>query len=303
MSAAAVQAERFDPELVRRLGRLDLIAQVVADGVALGVHHSRRRGFSNEFSDFKPYVPGDDLRLLDWRLYARTDRFYVKRFDAETNLEVMLVLDATRSMAWRWDDRVSKLEYAANFLAAMACIHLRQQDLVGLLTHDTGGRQMLPPRAQRVRLDEIFATLAALRPGAEPVLGGLLGDLADGPRHRGLIVVCSDLEEDADSVARGLGALAGRDDELVLFHLLDAAEEDLPFRNVTHLRDSETGELLAVDLATLRREHAETVRTFRAQWRGECERGGVLYLPLHTGMDYVEAMYRYIDARAVQRRG
>lgn len=292
---STLDARHRDPFVVHSLGRLDLVAKVIVEGLRQGEHRSRRRGFSTEFSDFNPYVPGDDLRFIDWRLYARTDRLFVKSFEAETNLEVMLLMDASRSMAWRWQDRITKLEYATNLLAALGMLHIRQHDLVGLLLHDAHDLHHLPPRSRRNQLDAIFATLDAVEPDAGDNFPATLASLADYRRHRGRLILCSDLEEDPDALAQALESLTGHQDEVILLHILDQAEVELPFTDATHLRDSETGELIKVDLDTLKREHAAEVAAFQEHWRTTCTRWGIRYLPLHTGHAYVDVIYQLMD--------
>jgi len=294
---AAIQTEQFDPEILQQLGRIDLIVSIIVDGVRQGLHRTRRRGFSTEFSDFKLYVPGDDLRLLDWRIYARTDRLFVKCFEAETSLELMLVLDATASMAWRWEQRISKLEYATNLLAALACIHMKQQDQVGLLVHDARELHHLPPRCRRTQLNAIFALLEEVEPGHANTFALLVDSLSTVKRHRGLVIACSDLEEDESTIEASLKTLAGAEDEVILFHLLDQAEIELPFAQITHLRDSETGATIPVRLEDLKREHEAGLAQFRDHWREQCEKCGVLYVPIHTGMDYVDAIHTMLEAR------
>jgi len=295
-----VDRQHLDPDLIHRLGRLDLIARAIIQGVQQGAHRSRRRGFSTEFSDFNPYVPGDDLRLLDWRLYARTERLFVRTFQAETNLEVMLLLDASASMAWRWAATLNKLEYAANLLAALAALHVRQRDQVGLLLHDARAIHHLPPRCRRTQLDAIFATLEAIVPAVGDTLPALLQTTAAVRRHRGRLVLCSDLEEEPDQLLPALAALAGQQDEIIVLHLLDAAEEALPFTGATHLRDSETGELLPIHLARLQQEHPAQVAAFRRFWEEACTGLGLHYLPLHTASSYVDVILAL--AEALQQR-
>ena len=282
----------LDPEVVSQLGRIDLIAKAISDSLDYGVHHSRRRGFSTEFSDFKPYVPGDDLRLLDWRVYARTERLFVKRFEAETSVEVRLLLDASASMAWRWQQKISKLEYGANLLAALACVHMRQQDTVGLLVHDADDVHHLPPRSRRQHLDAIFAVLAALAPGEAEAFPAMIDTLVHERRHTGRIIVCADLEEDEHHTEEAIGRLAGLDDETILFHILDHSEVELPFNDVTHLQDAETGELLPVNLPAVKKAHTEAVHRFRAFWQQRCLDLGITYVPIHTGMNYADVIMR-----------
>ncbi|OGV77789.1 MAG: hypothetical protein A3K19_27160 [Lentisphaerae bacterium RIFOXYB12_FULL_65_16] len=298
MDSPSIDTERFDPEALEALGRIDLIASVIVDGVRQGQHRSARQGFSTEFSDFKPYTPGDDLRRLDWRLYARTDRLFVKCFEAETSLELMLLLDATGSMAWRWQNHISKLRYATHLLAGLACLHMRQQDQVGMLVYDAQQLHHLAPRCRRTQLEAIFALLDQLQPGTAQSLPFLADRLLGVKRHRGVVVVCSDLEENPEAVQAALTRLGGTDDEIILFHLLDRFEIEPPFAGTaTHLRDSETGVLVPIDRRTFAAAHQADVQRFRAHWQDRCERLGILYLPVDTGTSYVEAIRAMIAAR------
>jgi uncharacterized protein (DUF58 family) len=283
-------SSRFDPEVLQELGRVDLIARIIVQGIKQGAHRTRMRGFSTEFSDFRVYSPGDDLRFLDWHVYARLDRLFIKCYEAETSQEVLILLDATRSMAWRWEDNITKLEYAANLLAAIACLHMAQHDQVGLLVHDANKLHSLPPRARRTQLEEIVAILSNVEPGGADSLHLLIDDLAQRSRHRGQIIICSDLLEEPEGVSAALKALVGRDDEVILFHILDHAELTLPFSKATHLQDSESDEIISVNMGNLKAGHDNNVEEFRGHWREECLKLGIQYLPLHTKMNYVEVV-------------
>ncbi len=295
-------SSRFDPHIVHQLGRIDLIAREVSFGVYQGLHRSPRRGFSTEFNDFRPYTPNDDLRFLDWRLYARTDRLFVKCFEAETTQEALMVLDASRSMAWRWEDRISKLEYSANLLAALAGILMRQRDPVGLVIHDAQTLHALPPRASRTQLEHMCAVLSSLEPGSAELFPFLVEQLTAMRRHRGLLMVCADLEEDEQRAARALVRLAATGDEIILFHVLDEAEVALPFsRDATYLEDVETGEIVPINRRALARRHRAGVRDFRERWRKRCAASNVLYMPVHTGMNYVEVIHALLRERELRR--
>lgn len=284
------QKHTFDPDIIRQLGRLDLIAKVIANGVLQGTRRNQKHGFSTEFSDFKPYVPGDDLRTLDWRIYARTDRLFVRVFKAETDLENLLLLDATASMAWQWNNEVTKLQYSTNLLATIACLCMKSQDRVGLLVHDANTIHHLPPRCRSRQLEEIFAILESLQPGKSESFPELLETAAVARRHRGGLVICSDLEENEDAILDALKMIASQEQQILLFHILDKAEEEFPFDKVTHLEDSETGQRIPVNPAAMKREHAGRVADFRQRWRKQCEEWGISYQPVHTGMDYVDVI-------------
>jgi len=288
---------RFDPEVLQEAGRIDLIARTIVQGIAQGIHRSRQKGFSTEFRDHRPYVEGDDLRFLDWHVYGRTNRLFVKCFQAETSLEVTLLLDATGSMAWRWKNHISKLEYAGNLLAALALLHIRSSDRVGLMVHDAGQMHILPPRAQRKQLEGIFSVLTSLSPGGGDSFYLLARELADARRHRGRVIICSDLEEDEESVADALSIMGATGNEIILFHILDSAEIVLPFADSTCLKDSETGELLPVNIRKLQAEHQQCVRDFRARWQLECETRKIVYVPMDTGMRYDHVILEMMERR------
>jgi uncharacterized protein (DUF58 family) len=280
----------LDPEVLQRLGRIDVIGKVIASALKQGLRRSLRHGFSTEFSDFKPYTPGDDLRFLDWRVYARTDRLLTRKYEAETSFESILLLDASKSMAWRWKDTICKLEYGINLFAALAFIHIEKQDQVGVLINDANQIHFVPPRSSRTQLNRIYEILADIEPGSAGTFSGLVRALVPLKRHRGQIIVCSDLEEDEREIEGALEQLAARDDEVVVLHLLDKAEIELPFDQSTHFEDSETGELMPIALADLKRHHQETIREFRQKWEGRAERWGIRYFGIHTGMSYVDVL-------------
>jgi len=231
----------FDPEMVRALGRLDWIAQAVLEGFRQGQHRSAAKGFSSEFSEHRPYTPGNDLRFLDWRVYARTDKLYVKSFQAETSLECLLVLDASRSMAWRWEDRTTKLEYAVVMFAILTCMLTSQDDLVGLAVHDAANMHFVPRSGRRTQFERILSVLGQVRPSGAQTFPALIRSLTGVRRHKGQIIVCSDLEDERTGIEETLPLLAAGKDEVLLLHLLDRSEIDLPFAEDTTHQPRRTG--------------------------------------------------------------
>ncbi len=280
----------LDPDLLKRLGRLDVIAAVLANAVKQGLRRSRRHGFSPEFSDYKAYAPGDDPRFLDWRIYARTGRLLTRKYQAETSFESLLVLDASRSMAWRWKARISKLEYATQLFAAIAYLHIAAQDQVGLLVHDAHEIHFLPPRSTRSQLTRIFEVLSRARPGSADTFAALVQSLPALKKYHGQIVVCSDLEENEEEVDVALEALAAREDDVVVLHLLDHAEIELPFDACTHFEDSETGDSLPIDLDVLKKTQGRAVEEISRDWRLRCESRGIRFFAVHTRMAYVDVL-------------
>ena len=283
-------ADVFDPEMIRQLGRLDWIAQTLAQGTRQGLHRSRAKGFSTEFADFKPYTRGDDLRLLDWRVFARTERYYVRTYEAETNIECLLVLDASGSMGWRWESAVSKVEYSVCLAAAIAYMLMGQQDKVGLLAHDGHGVHLVPLSSRRTQVKDILSALERVRPGPTETPALLFEQVHEVKPHRGQIVVLSDLEDDRAGLARALLQLASRGDDVLLLHVLDRAEVELPYADgVTHLIDSETRQRVSVNMRELKTGHARRVEEFREHWRRVSDDGGIRYVPLDTSIGYLDA--------------
>jgi uncharacterized protein (DUF58 family) len=288
----------FDPSVVARLGRLDWIARSIVDGLRQGMHRSSIRGFSTEFSDFKPYTPGDDIRLLDWRLYARTEKPYVRRFEAETSMEVTFLVDSSQSMSWQWEETVNKSQYAAALVAGMAWLFLSQQDPVGLVKAEPDGIHVLSPSSRRQQLERILTLLEATPKLGRPVVEEVLGAGLELRTTRGQLILVSDLEEAAPEAGLRLAEMRGMGHEVMVIHLLDQAEISLPFADgTTHLRDAETGELLRIDLPDLRRKHAERISRFRREWRRVCRDAGANYVPLDTGVDYVSAILGIVESR------
>jgi len=298
--ARAVAKEKFDLNDAFEIDRLDLLAKFNVDGFLQGINRSRKRGFSTEFSDFKAYSPGDDTRLLDWRIYARTDKLFIKQFEAETQLKSTLMIDATSSMAWRWGKNVSKLKYGVNLLASIALMHIKLQNKVGLMIHDSQTLRHLPARSNRQHLNEIFSLLSQLVPGSsEDSFFSMASQFSALKHQKGQILICSDLEENEDSIAEALEAVASNGDEVILLHILDKAEIELPFQDATHLKDSETGQLLPVHLPLLRKKHQQTVDNFREHWQEQCLNWGIQYVAVDTGMSYTDILLQLFEARKI----
>lgn len=282
---------RWSPEALKALGRLDLIAKEVIDGIRQGLHRSIRRGFSAEFFDYRAYEQSDDAAKIDWRLYARTGKFFVKRFEAETSLECTILLDVSNSMRWRWENTLSKQEYAAILAASLGLLLAGQRDLVGLHTFGMKPNRHLPAKSTRRHIEEFFSVLAA--PGEPAESAGELLELArstDAVRsHKGMQVLISDLEIPEEDLRKSISLLRACGSELIVFQLLDRAEIDLPFSGATHLRDSETGALIRFDPA-FRQRGKEIVKAFRRKAEAVCTEYGALAIPIDTALSPVEAI-------------
>src|SRR5499427_3467460 len=218
-------AERYlNPNVIAQVGRLDLRAKFIVEGFLSGLHASPFQGFSVEFSEHRKYVPGDDLKDLDWTVYAKTDKYYLKKFQAETNVTGYLVMDLSASMAYTYRQELTKFDYAICLAAALGYLMIHQQDPVGLVTFDTRIQTSLPPRSRRTQLGTILSVLANLKPAGQTDVSQCLHQLAVMIRSKSLVLLFSDLLTDPDPVLESLHHLRHRGNEVILFHILDEAE-------------------------------------------------------------------------------
>ena len=291
-------AEKYlKPAVIRQVARLDLRAKFIIEGFISGLHASPFHGFSVEFSEHRRYVPGDDLKDLDWNVYAKTDRYYIKKFEAETNLTGYLAMDLSGSMGYTYRQELTKFEYAICLAAALSYLMIHQQDPVGLVAFDDRVRHSLAPHSKRTQLGNILALLARLKPSGLTNLGASLHQIAAMLRHRSLIILFSDLLADPEPVIQSLHHLRHRGNDVILFHVLDEAEAAFPFDGVIEFEDTESHEKLTVDAQSIRGDYLAAVGQLREQYRRECFNARIDYVPLHTGMPFDRALMSYLVSR------
>jgi uncharacterized protein (DUF58 family) len=285
----------LDPAVIARLGSMELKARTIVEGLLLGLHRSPFRGFSAEFAEYRHYLHGDDPQWIDWKVYSKTDKYYVKKFEAETNLDCNILVDTSASMAF--GSPLSKLEYAACLAAAIAWLVNRQRDAVGLTTFNDRIVQRIPPRARTGQLHTVLLALERLASGEASDVAKPLRQLADTLQKRGLVVLISDLLDDPASVVTGLRYLRARGMEVVVFHVLDHAELTFPFQHTTTFRDLESSEeILAVPHA-VRAHYLEQIEGLKEQYRKELRAAGVDYQLVPTSLPLDAALLRYLHAR------
>ena len=290
-----------DTAALMRIRSLELRAKVVVEGLQRGIHRSPFHGFSVEFTEYRPYVPGDDPRFLDWRLYARTDRDYVKKFEDETNLRCTLVVDQSRSMAFGslgWN----KAEYGATLAATLAHFLDSQGDAVGLVTFADRLLEHLPARHRPGHLRRVMLGLERAPAGAATELGKPLADVARLLARRGLVVVISDLLAPTDELERQLGALAASGHETVFFQVLDPAEQAFSFEAPALFRDMETGRQLFVDPGAARAGYRKALAAHLAAIAAACRRWGVEHHLLATDQALDLALLAFLGGRAASRK-
>jgi len=307
-------ARYLDPDVIRQVERLDLRARFIVEGFLAGLHSSPFHGLSVEFSEHRKYAHGDELRTIDWKVFARTDRFFVRKYEAETHLACHLLIDASASMgpvglgdaepAAEQPDAASppatKLLYAVHVAAALGYLVTRQQDAIGLGVLGDGLERLLPARARRRHLLELLATLAAVQPrGRTGLARGVAAALAQIP-HRGLIVLISDLLTDTKAVLDALHHIRFRGHDLIVMHVLDAAEAQFPFEGSVRLEDPETGETLVADAAAVRDRYLTAVEHWREELRDRVNALRGDYVALDTAMPFDKALVEFLVQR--QRR-
>ncbi len=295
MSEGAVQY--LDPQVLSKLRGLDLIARLVVEGFMTGLHKSPYHGFSVEFAEHRQYMPGDPFKHVDWKLYGKSDRFYVKIFEEETNLRSHILLDASASMGYASPGRVSKFDYASYLAAALAYMMFTQQDAVGLLTFRDTIDKLIPPRSARGHLKLILAQLEATRPASTTAMGTALEYLAERVKRRGLILLFSDLMDDPEKVIRGLKHFRHRQHEVVVFHILDPWEIEFPFRRETGFVDLETGRELMTQPWEVAAEYRKRFEDWSLNFQRACLDNRIDYVRLSTETPYDVALLRYLEKR------
>lgn len=297
MATTAAGARSFlDPAVLARLGSLELKARVVVEGYLQGLHRSPFRGLSVDFAEYRPYLPGDDPRTVDWKLLGRSDRTYVKRFEQETNLPCHLLLDVSASMDYG-SAGITKLQYATYLCAALAWLLHAQRDAVGLMAFDTDVVEHVPPSARAGHLRTLFGALERLRPGQRSALRKPLDRLAAGITRRGLVVVVSDLLDDPDTVVDGLRHLRFRGMEVVVFHVMDPAERTFPFEQPARFRDPETGAEVLTSPRAVREAYLRQFEGACATYERDLRRHGIDYCPMPTSTPLEFALLAYFSAR------
>lgn len=293
-----MKAEQYlKPEVIRTVARLDLRARFIVEGFLSGLHASPYHGFSVEFSEHRRYSQGDDPKDIDWLVYAKTDRFYIKKYQAETNITGYLLMDLSESMAYTYRQELTKFDYSICLAAALGYLMIHQQDPVGLMTFDEKIRHSLPARSKRTQLGNMLALLSKAAPVGPTEIAKNLTRVAAMVKHRSLMMLFSDLLTDPGPVINALRLLRHAGHDVIVFHVLDEAEVSFPFEGMVDLKDPESGESLVVDAAGIRSDYQETLEELREQYRSACLTVGADYVALDTSMPFDKALLEYLSQR------
>lgn len=285
------------PDIIRQIARLDLRAQFVVKGFFQGLHASPYHGFSVEFSEHRKYTTGDDPKDIDWLVYAKTDKYYIKKFEAETNITGYLAIDLSKSMGFTYRQEFTKFEYAISLAAALCYLMIHQQDPCGLIAFDEKIRQSVPPKSKRTHLGNLLSLLTRLEPDGETNIANSMMQLAAMLRHTSLIMIFSDLLEEPENVIQSLRRLRHAGHDVILFHILDEAEVSFPFDGLMDFEDVETSEHLEIDANSIRSEYLDELEGFRDTYRRECSKSGIDYVAIDTSMQFDKALLEYLVMR------
>lgn len=287
----------LDPAVVSKLAGMELKARLVVEGFIVGLHKSPYHGFSVEFAEHRQYMPGDDVKHIDWKVYGKSDRFYIKQFEEETNLKGYILLDASASMGYK-SNGISKFEYGSYFAAALSYLMLRQQDAPGLLVYDQQIRAYIPPRGARSHINNILKQLEKTQPSSKTDAAIAFHELAERIKRRGLIVVISDLFDEPERMLAGLKHFRHHKHEVIVFQILDPFERNFGYRAEARFKDMETGQMLLTNPYQIRKEYIERLDDFIEKFSRACRDVLIDYHLLDTSVPFDKALFGYLAKRS-----
>jgi len=294
---AADYRQYLQPDTVSKLKGMELRARMVVEGFIAGMHKSPYHGFSVEFAEHRQYMPGDNIRDIDWKVYAKTDRHYIKKYEEETNLKGYLLLDCSRSMAYKSGKRISKLDYAGLLSGALSYMMLHQRDAVGLVTFDDKIRRYIPPRSKSGHLHVLLKEIAGQTPSERTDIAGALHEMAERIKRRGLVIIMSDLLDEPSKIISGLRHFRYNGHEVILFHILDPRERDFAFGAEAVFKDMETGEEMTTLPFQIKKDYAKMAKEFAGEITSACRQSNIDYHPIDTSMPFDKALYGFLAKR------
>ena len=283
------------PDVIQTIKRLDLRAKFIVKGFLQGLHASPFQGFSVEFSEHRRYAPGDDPDDIDWLAYAKTDKYYIKKFEAQTNITGWLIVDTSKSMGYSSGNALTKFDYCISLAAALGYLMISQQDPVGLITFDEKLKQCLKPHSRRGQLAQILSLLTRLTPTGETDLAQSLIQTAAMLRHKSLLIVFTDLLTDKEELIQALYRLRHAGHDIILFHVMDQSEVNFPFNGDVEMTDPETGEVIRLNADGIRQQYLKQLDEFREFYMQQCSQARIDYVALSTDMPFDKALTKYLS--------
>jgi uncharacterized protein (DUF58 family) len=297
------QRKYLQPEVVSKLSNMELRARLVVEGFITGLHKSPYHGFSVEFAEHRQYMPGDEIRRVDWRVYGKTDRFYVKQFEEETNLKSYIILDTSASMRFAStilrskEQRISKIEYASYIAASLSYLMIQQRDAVGLTLYDSIVRTIIPPHSTKQHLRRVLIELEKINPSETTNSATALHQLAESISRKSLVIVLSDLFDDPEKVMAALKHFRHNNHEVLVMQILDPVERNFAFGSDGVFKDMETGEMLTTQPYHIQKAYQESMRDFIERYKRECRENSIDYILLDTATPFDIALLNYLNKR------
>ncbi len=291
----------LQPEVVAKLANMELVARLVVEGFITGLHKSPYHGFSVEFAEHRQYMPGDEPKHIDWKIYGKTDRYYIKQFEEETNLKSYIILDASRSMAYSSNGKMSKLEYASYIAAALSYLMVQQRDAVGLTVYDEKVRIHMPPHATKSYLKAILKQLELTEASNKTGTAASLHQIAERIKRRGLVIILSDLFDKPNEVTTALKHFRHKKNEVIVMQVLDPLERSFAFGGDAVFKDMETSEEIMTQPYHLQKAYQEEMKKFLDFYKKECRENNIDYVLLDTSTPFDTALFQYLSKR--QRMG
>jgi uncharacterized protein (DUF58 family) len=288
----------LDPKTVSKFNSLELKARLVVEGFMVGLHKSPYHGFSVEFSEHRPYMQGDDLRNVDWKVYGKTEKYFIKQYEEETNLKCYLILDTSRSMEFKSGNNISKINYATTLAAALSYLMIKQQDAVGLALYSEKIEKILQPKASRAYLQEIFKNLASASAGEKTNTAASLSEIAEKIKRRGLVIIISDFFDEIDTVIKSIKKFSYKKNEVIVFQILDPLERSFAFGKDAIFKDLETAEELTTQPFQIQQAYKEAMNEFTGKIKRECLNSNFDYNLIETSNPFDKALLSFVQKRA-----
>lgn len=288
----------LNPATISKLNSLELKARMVVEGFMVGLHKSPYHGFSAEFSQHRPYMQGDDLKNVDWKVYGKTEKYYIKQYEEETNLKSHIILDTSKSMDFKSGNNLSKLSYSIILAAALSYLMIKQQDAVGLALYSEKINKILPPKASRTYLQEILKQLSSVVAADKTNTASSLGEIAEKIKRRGLVIIISDFFDDVDTVIKSLKTFSYKKNEVIVFQILDPVERSFSFGKDAIFKDMETLEEMTTQPFQIQKAYKEAMEEFTGKIKRECLNANFDYNLIDTSTPFDTALYTYIQKRS-----
>jgi len=287
----------LSPSIIKKIDNLYLRAKLVVEGFIVGLHKSPYHGFSIEFSEHRPYTFGDEIKFIDWKLLAKTDKLYIKQFEEETNLKSYILFDKSSSMNFGSGD-ISKFEYAKNICACLSYLMIKQQDAVGLTTFDKKINTSISPKSKISHLNYLLKVLNNTKIEGETKISNILHSLAESIKKRGLIILISDLIDNPKDVLSGLRHFRYKGHEVIIFHIIDDKEINFDFNSPINFIDLEDQKMIKTDPRQIKTDYKESFDNFCQEYKNECNKNNIDYIPINTSSSIDKTLIQYLIKRA-----